>query len=107
MNTNSDLNVGGAIRDLPSTGMGDKIDHALAGALAFAVFCLGAYILARLAGITSPLLIASAGLLATASVALFLEIAQKYTRSGVFDWWDFAATVAPALLVTVMIYLLR
>ena len=67
MSTSSDINVGGAIRDLPRTGMGDKIDHALAGALAFAVFCLGAYILARIAGITSPLLIASAGLLASPS----------------------------------------
>ena len=107
MSTKSDINVGGALRDLARTGMGDKIDHVLAGTLAFAVFCLGAYILARLVGITSPQLIATAGLIATASIALFFEIAQKYTRSGVFDCWDFAATVAPALLLTGMIYLLR
>ena len=56
--------------------------------LAFVVFCLGA----RLVGITLPQLIATAGLIATASIALFFAVAQKYTRSGVFNWWDFAAT---------------
>ena len=103
----SNAEVGNVLRDLPRTGLGDKVDHALARVIAFAVFCAGAYILARLVGITSPQLIATARLIATASVALFFEFAQKYSRSGVFDWWDFSATIAPALILTGIAHLLR
>ena len=107
MSIKSDSSVGNALSDLPRTGLVYKVDHLIAGVIAFALFCAGAFILARLVGITSPQLIATAGLIATASVALFFELAQKYTRSGVFDWWDLTATVAPALLLTGMVHLLR
>ena len=74
MGIKSDSSVGNDLSDLPRTGLGDKVDHVIAGVIAFAVFCAGTFILARLVGITitSPQLIATAGLIATASVALFL-----------------------------------
>ena len=72
MGIKSDSSVGNDLSDLPRTGLGDKVDNLIAGVIAFAVFCAGTFILARLVGITSPQLIATAGLIATASVALFL-----------------------------------
>ena len=79
MGIKSDSSVGNALSDLPRTGLGDKVDHVIAGVIAFAVFCAGAFILARLVGITitSPQLIAIAGLIATASVALFLLLVRR------------------------------
>ena len=79
MSIKSDSSVGNALSDLPRTGLGDKVDYLIAGVIAFAVFCAGAFILARLVGITitSPQLIATAGLIATASVALFLLLVRR------------------------------
>ena len=79
MSIKSDSSVGNALSDLPRTGLGDKVDNLIAGVIAFAVFCAGAFILARLVGITitSPQLIATAGLIATASVALFLLLVRR------------------------------
>ena len=92
--------LGGSIRDLPRTGLGDKVDHAIAGTVVFGA----AYFLANKTGTPYPEIV---GLVGTTSVAISIEVLQRITRSGVFDWWDFAATVAPAILLTGVIYLIR
>ena len=102
---NSASNV---IRDLPRTGISDKLDHAIGGTIAFCTFSVGMYVLAKKAGVPSPELIAAvAGLIGTCAAALFLELFLKYTHSGVASWSDFFYTVAPAALFSGLIFFLR
>ena len=100
--------AGNVMRDLPRTGISDKLDHAIGGTIAFCTFSVGMYVLAKRAGVPSPELIAViAGFVGTCAAALFIELLQKYTNSGVASWADFFYTVAPAALFSGLIYFLR
>ena len=88
------------IRDLPRTGISDKLDHALAGAVIFAVTAFAAHRI----GFPYP---ATVGLATTCFFAAFIEVGQKITHSGVASWSDFFYTVAPAALFSGLIYFLR
>ena len=88
------------IRDLPRTGISDKLDHAIAGAGIFAV----AYYIGVKTGTAHAEVYA---LIVTIFAAGLLEVMQKYTNSGVASWSDFFYTVAPAALFSGLIYFLR
>ena len=92
--------AGNVMRDLPRTGISDKLDHALAGAGIFAITAFAAYKI----GFPYP---ATVGLATTCFFAAFVEIGQKVTNSGVASWFDFFYTVAPAALFSGLMYLLR
>ena len=92
--------VGNIMRDLPRTGISDKLDHALAGAGIFAITAFAAHKL----GFPYP---ATVGLATTCFFAAFVEIGQKVTNIGVASWSDFFYTVAPAALFSGLIYFLR
>ena len=94
--------IGGIVKDLPRTGLGDKLDHVIAGSV---IAVMGYYLGVK----TGFSLVVSAlgGLAGTAAIALFFEIAQRLTKSGIFDWWDFVATIAPAVVFAGLIYWLR
>ena len=97
--------VGGAIRDLPGIGLGDKIDHAIAGML----LCGGAYGLAllvtKITGLYLPAIPFALG--CAVFGAALIELGQKHTHSGVASWADFFATVAPVALLSGLLYFLR
>ena len=92
--------IGNVIRDLPRTGISDKLYHALAGAVIFAVTAFAAHKI----GFLYP---ATVGLATTCFFAAFIEIGQKITHSGVASWSDFLYTVAPAALFSGLIFFLR
>ena len=73
--------VGGAIRDLPGIGLGDKIDHAIAGML----LCCGAYglalLLTKITGLYLPAMPFALG--CTVFGAALIELGQKHTHIGV------------------------
>ena len=92
--------IANIMRDLPRTGISDKLDHALAGAVIFAV----TYFAAHKIGFPYP---ATVGLATTCFFAAFVEIGQKLTHSGVASWSDFFHTVAPAALFSGLVYFLR
>ena len=97
--------VGNIIRDLPRTGLGDKIDHALAGIF----LCGGTYGLAllvtKLTGLYLPAIPFALG--CTVFGAALIELGQKHTQSGVASWSDFFYTIAPAAAFSGLIYFLR
>ena len=92
--------IGNVIRDLPRTGISDKLDQALAGAVIFAVTAFAAHKI----GFPYP---ATVGLATTCFFAASIEIGQKITHSGVASWSDFFYTVAPAALFSGLIFFLR
>ena len=94
---NSASNV---IRELPRTGISDKLDHAIAGT---GIFAITYYI-----GINTGTAHAEVyALIVSIFAAGLLEVMQKYTHSGVASWSDFFYTVAPAALFSGLIFFLR
>ena len=92
--------AGNIIRDLPRTGISDKLYHALAGAGIFAI----TYYIASKTGISYAEVY---GLIVTIFSAGLLELMQKYTQSGVASWSDFFYTIAPAAVFSGLVYFLR
>ena len=92
--------VGNIMRDLPRTGISDKLDHAIAG---IGIFAITYYIGAK----TGTSYAEVYALIVTIFSAALLELMQKYTNSGVASWADFFYTVAPAALFSGLIYFLR
>lgn len=82
----------GVLQDLPRTGLGDKIDHAIGGSIVFGA----GVIFAKLVGYDKPALV---GLIMTVFGAGLIEVLQKFSGGGRADFWDFVITIAPAVLL--------
>ena len=104
-----DESIGGVMKDLPRTGISDKLDHAIAGGVVFIGTFASSYFLASKVGQgVNPVLVATiTGLSATVIAAGTIEFLQKHTGSGVASWTDFFATIAPTVVFTGLIYLIR